>query len=174
MVGMAGQQLLGPIDLLGQHGPGEQMRPCHGAKRDHQGSPFQRRLSVAVGTTDQEGHVRHRTVTPPSQPLREACAVQLRAAPIKRHQHGLVGNHTEQQLALASDHLGRGQLPPFLHFTQGERPADSADVMFVEVALGAPPGTSDGCNRELHVLLRRLVLGFAATSFSSAHIFSSA
>src|SRR6476660_9122993 len=32
VIGMAGEQLLGAIDLLGKHGAGQQVRPGHGAE----------------------------------------------------------------------------------------------------------------------------------------------
>src|SRR3990167_2082561 len=32
VIGMPGQELLGAVELLGQHGPGEQMWPSHGAE----------------------------------------------------------------------------------------------------------------------------------------------
>src|SRR5580765_2914975 len=55
VIGVAGQQLLGAIDLFGEHGAGQQVRPGHGAEgHDQRGFP-QQRLAMAVGAADQEG-----------------------------------------------------------------------------------------------------------------------
>ena len=57
MVGVSGQKLLRPVDLLGQHRAGQQMRPGHGAERQHECRFFQQGLAMPVGAADQEGHV---------------------------------------------------------------------------------------------------------------------
>ena len=48
MVGVSGEELLGAIDLLRQHRPGEQVGPGHGAEGDHQGGLFQQAFGVAI------------------------------------------------------------------------------------------------------------------------------
>ena len=55
MVGVSGQKLLGPVDLLGQHRPGQQVWPGHGAEGQGQARFLQQTLAMAVRPADQEG-----------------------------------------------------------------------------------------------------------------------
>ena len=80
MIRVSGEQLLGAVDLLGQHRPGEQVGPGHGAEGQHQRSFLQQRLTVAVGAADQEGDVCNTIVTPAA----EAPAKPAKAARRKR------------------------------------------------------------------------------------------
>ena len=57
VIGVSGEELLGAVDLFGQHRPSEQMGPGHGTEGDHQGGPFQQGFGVALGAPDQEGDV---------------------------------------------------------------------------------------------------------------------
>src|SRR5690242_19411421 len=52
VVRVSGEQLLGPVDLLGQHRPGEQMGPGHRAEREDQRGFLQQRFAMAVGAAD--------------------------------------------------------------------------------------------------------------------------
>ena len=105
----------------------------------------------------------------------EGLAVQDLAAAVERDQHGFVGNRTQQQLAFAADQFGRRQLLLFLELAQGERPADAAGIVLVEIAFGPAAGAADAGDGELQARLRRAALaGLGAATFSSAHIFSSA
>src|SRR3954469_1608510 len=81
MIRVARQKLMGPVDLLGEHGASQQVRPGHGPERQREGCFLQHRLAVAVGATDQEGNI-GALVAPAPQVPGEAFAVHNLAAAV--------------------------------------------------------------------------------------------
>ena len=57
VIGVSGKKLLGAVELFGQHRPGKQVGPGHGAEREHQGGSFQQRFRVPIGAADQESDI---------------------------------------------------------------------------------------------------------------------
>ena len=85
MVGMASDNAGSPPQLLGEHGAGEHVRPGHRAKGDEQISFPARRITVAIGGTDQETRLTHAIVTPAAEDRGEFLGAQLAAAFIKHN-----------------------------------------------------------------------------------------
>ena len=68
---MPGDDLLGTVELLGEHCAGQQVRPGHGAERQRQAASPQQILAMPVGTADQEGELGHALVAPGRKLARE-------------------------------------------------------------------------------------------------------
>ena len=94
------------IDLLGQHGAGEEVRPGQMPERQHVIGARDHRRVQPFGAADQEAH-RPAAGQPAFQQARQFLAVRHRASAIERHDECRVGQRGQQRLAFPPLHFGR-------------------------------------------------------------------
>ena len=80
MIGVAGQDGGGAIELLGQHDAGETMRQRDGAERQHRVRRLAYSRSQTVGAADKDGHRPAATVAGLAHEMCKALAGQRLAA----------------------------------------------------------------------------------------------
>ena len=88
MIGVAGKDCHGPVELLGEHHPGDLMRPRHFAESEAQARLFEERRAVAVGAADGEDERRRALVAPFGDAPGEGGAGQVAAAFVERDEDG--------------------------------------------------------------------------------------
>ena len=71
MIRVSGQDLLRPVNLFGQHGADQHMRPGLVAQRQQQVGAIPDLTRQPVGATDDEGDCRPAIVAPTAQLIRE-------------------------------------------------------------------------------------------------------
>src|SRR5690242_11136426 len=86
VIGMAGEDLLRPVQLLEQHAAHQQMRPGHLAERKHRVGTGDDGAAETVGPADRECHGAAAGVAPVSQAVGEFDAAPARTALVDRDQ----------------------------------------------------------------------------------------
>jgi len=139
---MAGEDRLRAVELLGEQGPHQQVRPSHRAQRQGQAGPFENRLGQAFGAADGEGDRADAPVPPVAEQPREVFAGQGLSAGVERDQDGVLGDLAEQAFAREIQratgkeergmHVGIDSLP------DEEIPAQGGSTDVAEVSRIAP------------------------------------
>ncbi len=150
MVGMAGEDLLGTVELLEQHPAREQMRPGDAAEGDREISTGAGYLVEPVGAAQEKGEIGDARVAPgadaPGEPLaRDQLAALVEGDHPRSRRQG-----RKQRRALARLALGGGQALFDVDLLEGERPFEPSGVMAVERELGPGLEAADGDEVDAH------------------------
>jgi hypothetical protein len=76
---MAGEDLLGAVELFEQHAPDQQVRPSHRAQRQDRLGAVEDRRGETIGAADREGKFGYTLVAPTCEPVGETTARPRRA-----------------------------------------------------------------------------------------------
>src|SRR5580658_5566902 len=150
MIGMAGENLLRAVELLEQHGPGEEMGPGHDAERQQEMRLLANRVGEPLGAADEKSEIADAAVSPALYALGEAFARQRLAARIERHEGGSRRRRREQQRAFALLDLVRGKRTFLLDVAEAERPGDSLGIISRERLMRSALEAADGDHMKAH------------------------
>ena len=106
VVGMAGDDLLGAVDLFQQHGAHHHVWPGHGAEGDDAPRPLDDTVVQPLGAADHEGELGHAFVSPHAQKLREILAGNFLTTRFEGHHDGAGGTGGFQQPGFAALQFG--------------------------------------------------------------------
>ena len=101
MIGMAGVDLLRPVELLQQHAAHEEVRPGHRAQRDDRIGAVDNPGSEPLGAADRKGKGGGTTVAPRREPIGEIAAGPGRSLLVQRDEPGAGGLRGEDQFRFA-------------------------------------------------------------------------
>src|SRR5438128_4889534 len=139
---MAGEDLLGTIELLAQHGADEEVGPCHGSEREEMVGACSNRIAMTVRAADEEGNGRTAASPFPDQ-LGEIGARNVLAALIERNDQCPLGDSGEQQLAFTDLAFRRRQLAPLLDFPNVQRPCQAFGIETLQIEMRSSSGAAD-------------------------------
>src|SRR6185312_13775577 len=114
VVGVAGEDGLGAIDLFEQHATRKKMRPRHRAERHDVIRLGANVLGEAVRAADQEDYLGNAGVAPLAETLGEFLAAELRPRAVERDHDRAFGNRLKQQVAFALNPFGGRRRGAFL------------------------------------------------------------
>lgn len=154
MIGRAGQNRYGTVDLFGQHDPYKLVRPDGRPEGEHQIGCRQHAAIMSVRTPDAEHHFAATAITPLAQFAGEIRRFEGLAALIKQYEFHIRAKAFGQGpafvhlcLEIAIINLGFG------HRTEAytaPRNRASIDVIIDELAFRAGTDTPDRCHAQLH------------------------
>lgn len=129
MIGMAGENSAGAVELLQQHDANEVVRPSRRAEGKHAGSASVQGLGEPVGAANDKTRRRMVLRPPLAQHIGEACAVEVVASFIENGDDRLFGNDVcdrNRFLAPAPLRIARATFADFndLNFAKPEGPSD--------------------------------------------------
>ena len=142
MIGMAGKDLLGTIELLAQHRADEEVGPRHGPEREEIVRARPNRIAMAIRPADEEGDGRA-TALPFGDQIGEIRARNVLAALIEGNDQCAVGESGEQQFAFTGLAFRRGQLAPLLDFPNVERPCQPFGIETLQIEMRSGSGAAD-------------------------------
>ncbi len=144
MIGMAGVDLLRPVELLQQHAAHEEVRPGHRAQRDDRIGVLDDRGSEPLGAADREGEGRAAAIAPLREPVGEIPAGPGRALPVERDEPGAGGPGGEDQLGFAQLERGGRQAALFLQINDRDRRREASGIERLKVMERPAPQPADG------------------------------
>jgi hypothetical protein len=147
MIGMGGQNLLRPIELLAQHGADHEVRPSHRPEGEEVVGARPHGGVMAIGAADEEGDGRRRLL-PCGDLLGEIGARQPLAAFIESDNEGPFRDRREEQRALARLACRARQLAPFLDLSNIERRDQPFGIKTLEVEMRSRFEAPDGDDQE--------------------------
>src|SRR6185437_8724649 len=147
MIGMAGEDLLRPVELLAEHGADHEMRPRHRPEGKETVGALAHGIGVTVGAADEKGDGRRRLL--PFGELRgKIGAGEAPAALVEGDDEGAFGQAGEEQFTLAGLALGHRQLAALFDFLDVEGPVQAPGIEALEVEMRSSLGTADGGDQD--------------------------
>lgn len=130
MVGVAGENCAGPVELFQEHDTNELVRPSRRAEGEHAGGAGVQGLGKAVGAADNEAGRRTVLLAPLPQESGEPGAVEILSSLVENGDDGLFGDDVgdrDRFLGTAPLGFARAALADFddFDFAKAERPSDS-------------------------------------------------
>ena len=144
MIGMPSEYALGAIDLLGQQGASQHVRPSEGAEGHHEVGFFAHGVVESVRAADDEANRAHAVVTPAAEAFGEGVASLGAAALVERDDARALRQRRQQGFALPGAAHVRRKILLDLDFLQIYAPGQACEVALVKIALGAGLGLADG------------------------------
>jgi hypothetical protein len=143
VVGMTGEDLLGPIELLEQHAADEQMRPCHWSERQDRMGAVEDGGVEPIGAADGKGELRRPFVTPSGDTLGQHAARPTAAALVKSNKRNPRWQCAEDQLGLACFQHDRVERALFLELDDDRGRDDPAGIERLEFPQGTMTQLAD-------------------------------
>ena len=100
VVGMPGQHLLYPVNLLSQHGSCHKVRPRHATQGKTPIGLGTEGSVEAIGTANEEGNFRYRILLPILHPACEGCGRRYLTVSIQDHGHATFCPCSQESLCL--------------------------------------------------------------------------
>ena len=120
MIGVAGEDCHGPVQLLGKHHPDELMRPRHFAKSEAKLGFFEKLRAMAVGAADCEDDVARAAVPPAGDPVGKGGARQVLALLVEGDEGAALAEGGDDRRGLLGLAGLRRASPAFGEFANGE------------------------------------------------------
>jgi hypothetical protein len=170
---MAGEDLLGAVELLEQQASNQEMRPGHRAKRQYRIGAIEDFGTEPVGATDRESDLGCTLITPRREPVGETTARARRAVLIEGDKPCPDRQCREDQCRLARLQRCRRQALPHLKLDYRDRRNDPRHIKRLQPGKRATAQPADGENAEAdrrgvpRLLANRLAVrqGFAPELF---------
>ncbi len=165
MIGVSGEDRLGPVELLGEERPDDEVWPGHGSERKHEIGGRDEAGVETFGAADDEGEIADAPVLPVPDPFGERPAGEGLAGPVQGDHRGAPGQRRLEKLGLAP--LERAGLEPAarLYLLEHQRPCEPPRVGLVERPGRVPPPAADRGDDDAQV---RLPVARPAQAISSA------
>ena len=142
MIRMAGEDLLGTIELLAEHRADEEVGPSHGPEREEIVRARPNRIGMAVRAADEEGDGRAAAL-PFGDQFGEIRARNVLAALVEGNNQCAIRESGEQQFAFTDLAFRRGQLAPLLDLPNVERPCQAFGIETLQIEMRSGSGAAD-------------------------------
>ena len=144
MIGVAGEDLLRPVELFQQHAAAQQMRPGHRAQGQHLIGPVDDGGPEPLGAANREGEGGDAGIAPFPEPVGEIAARPLPAAGVEGNEAGGGGQRGEDQLGLAPLQFGRRETALFFQFDDRRARGDPRGIVCLQLIERAAAKPADG------------------------------
>jgi hypothetical protein len=155
---MAGEDLLGPVELLQQHAARQKMRPGHPAKRQSRIGAVEDFGAEAVGAANRKSKFCYTRKAPGSELVGKIAARPHCAALVEGDQPRPGRQYAEDQCRLARFQRGRGQALPHLEFDDRDRRHDPRGIKHLQIGERTVAQPADGEKAEVDRRVPRLRL----------------
>jgi hypothetical protein len=160
VIGVAGEDLLGAIELLEQQATHQKMWPGHWAKRQYRIGTVKDFGAETFGAADRKGEFCHTLIAPRREPIGKTAARPHGAALIEGDQPRSGRQCLDDQCRFARLQRRRGQALPHLELDNRDRRNDPPRIKRLQLGKRATAQPADGEKAEAD---RRGVLGLLAS-----------